>query len=48
MSLHNEDGIAPDSGVTGPKSRMEEPHELAPDERVEDAKADDGESEHTR
>ncbi len=36
MSLHNEDGIAPDSGVTGPRDREEHPHDLAPDAHLED------------
>jgi len=36
MSLHNEDGIAPDSGVTGPRDREEHPHDLAPDAQLED------------
>ena len=36
MSLHNEDGIAPDSGVTGPRAHQEHPHDLAPDAHIED------------
>lgn len=55
MSLHDENGIAPDAGVRGPKDREENPHDLAPEGHLEedplstDPGTDtDAESEHTR